>query len=165
MKSVRIFAILVTLVGLAGFAGAQDKPTPEKAFLEHFVGNWDAAIKMMGMESKGTETCRLEGGMWLISDFKGEFGGQKFAGHDIMGFDTTKKKFTGVWADTMGPSLTPYEGSLDASGKVLTAIMESGGQKMKNVTKIVDKDTTVFQMFSPDTAAEPMMTITYKRKK
>jgi uncharacterized protein DUF1579 len=165
MKSLRIVLVVLAMVGLAGFAGGQDKPTPEKAYLEHFVGNWDATVKMMGNESKATETCRLEAGMWLISDFKGEFGGQKFVGHDVMGFDTSKKKFTGVWVDSMGPSLTPYEGTLDASGKVLTAIMDASGQKMKNVTKIVDKDTTTFEMYNPETAKEPMMTITYKRKK
>jgi hypothetical protein len=61
------------------------------------------------------------------------------------------------------------EGTLDSSGKVLTEIGEgmSMGQKTKHkmVTELKDKDTIVFKMYMTETDKEPMMTITYKRKK
>jgi hypothetical protein len=170
MTCLRVVCALLALAYLALLpVAAQDKAGPEQAYLQHFVGEWEATASFGGGTSKGVEKNRLEGGLWLISDFTGEFGGQKFTGHGVQGYDKNKKKFVGIWVDSMEPSIMHYEGTLDSSGKVLTTIgegtMEGQPTKMKMVTEITDKDTHVFKMFMDVNAKEPQMTITYKRKK
>jgi len=171
MNCIRIVVALSVLgCGVAGLVTADEKAGPEQAFLQNLVGEWDAVVNFGGGESKAVEKSRLEGGVWLISDFHGEFGGQKFVGHGVKGYDTNKKKFAGVWVDTMSASMMTVEGKLDGAGKVLTEVAEAIGMdgkpnKMKMTTEIVDKDTHVFKMYDTPDAAQPSMTITYKRKK
>lgn len=44
-------------------------------------------------KTKATATYKMEcGGLWLVSDFHGEFGGQKFSGHGIDGYDPGEEK-------------------------------------------------------------------------
>ena len=44
--------------------------------------------------SKGVEVDKLmPGGLWLMNDFEGEFGGMAFHGHGVNGYDTQKKKY------------------------------------------------------------------------
>jgi hypothetical protein len=49
-------------------------------------------------ESTGTLTSKMEcGGLWLITDFRSEFGGQKFQGRGLDGYDPTKKGSSGIF--------------------------------------------------------------------
>jgi hypothetical protein len=62
-----------------------------------------------------------------------------------------------------------FTGTFDKSGKVLTATAEGPGPdgkpaKWKSVTTLKDDDTMEFTMSVGD-SKEPMMTISYKRKK
>src|SRR5688500_16062582 len=67
---------------------APPKPGPEHDILKKDAGIWDATIQEMTepgappKESKGVETNTLAcGGLWLVTDFKGEMMGQPFQGH------------------------------------------------------------------------------------
>ena len=89
-----------------------DKPTPQHKILAQDAGTWDAtlAVYMEGPDAKpvvsqGVETNTLmAGGLWLLSDFRGEFDGQPFHGRSRLGYDPKKGKYVGTWVDSMtGP--------------------------------------------------------------
>jgi hypothetical protein len=156
------------------------QPGKEHEILKQLEGTWEATVKMPGapgqpaMESKGEETNKLRcGGLWLISDFKSAFAGQPFEGHGIYGYDSTKKKYTSVWVDSMETYILHSEGTLDTSGKILTLKGEGPDgkgklTKWKMTDEFKDQDTRVFTM-AMDGGADGKdivaLTITYKRKK
>lgn len=155
------------------------KPGPEHEVLKDDVGVWEAEVKtfMPGsdepMVSKGQETNRLLGGLWLVSDFRGEFGGQAFRGHGINGYDTQKKKYVGTWIDSMTSQMMIMEGTYDASKKTLTTAGEmydpstQQNCKVKNVATTNPDGTRTMAMFMESAAYgdKPfkMMEITYKK--
>jgi hypothetical protein len=176
MRVIRLFvAVCAASVLAAPAARAQEPPKPgaEHARLKRAEGTWDAKIKFGDMESKGTMTYKMEmGGLWLISDFKGEFGGAKFEGKGLDTYDAGKKKYISVWADSMSTVPMTMEGTFDKDNKVLTMTGEGPGMdgkptKYKSVLEYKDEDTMIFTMSNPDKDGkdQAMMTITYKRKK
>jgi Protein of unknown function (DUF1579) len=169
----RICAIAVAGLVAVPAARAQEfppKPGPEHELLKKMEGTWEATTKAGGMESKGTMTYKMAlGGLWLMSKFEGEFAGQKFEGHGMDTYDTMKKKFVGIWADSMSTSPLVMEGTYDKAKKTQTMTGEGPGMdgkpaRYKTVTEMKDDDNMVFHLYMGD-AKEPMMTITYKRKK
>lgn len=153
---------------------APPKPAPEHAKLKKMVGTWDATVTIAGMPpAPGTMTWQMFGDFWLMGDFRSDFAGQPFKGHDMTGYDPDKKVYVGAWVDTMSPELTRSEGTYDASGKVLTMHMDgkdpATGQriKMKMTSEMKDDDTIVFTMFQlgEGGAADEHMRISYKRRK
>lgn len=173
MKTLRLFAAAALAVGLAApTARAQEppKPGPEHEMLKKLEGTWEATMKGMGMESKGTMTYKMEvGGLWLTSNFEGDFGGMKFQGKGFDTYDAGKKKFIGVWVDSMMTVPLIMEGTYDADKKAMTLIGEGPGPdgkptKMRTVSHFQDADTMHFEMFMGD-SKEPGFTISYKRKK
>jgi hypothetical protein len=152
---------------------APPKPGPEHQVLKGSVGTWDATIEhfMPGQEAhtaKGVETAKLVGGLWLVSDFKGDMMGAPFEGHAVAGYDSNKKKYVGTWIDTMSVGKYDTEGTYDAATKTMTERIEGPGMdgkpaKWKAVTEWKDADTRVFSMYD-DGKESPSMRITYKRK-
>ena len=177
MKEVR--GLLVTGAALLLYLPAAlaqppaPKPGPEHDFLKKMVGTWDATVKFSGGESKATATYKMDlGGLWLVTDFLGEFGGQRFQGKGLDGYDPIKKKYVSVWVDSKAASPMVSEGTLDKQGKVLTMIGEGPGMdgpktKYKSVLENKDDNTMVMTMSTAgkDDKGQVMMTITYKRKK
>jgi uncharacterized protein DUF1579 len=189
---------LVAMVALAGFMaisarGFQEparKPAesppqplapsagPEHALLKRDVGVWDARVEMWeapGGEptvSKGVETNRLlPGGLWLISDFKGEMAGQPFEGHGIRGYDPEKKKYVGTWVDSMTTRLSVDESTYDAATKTMTGTFETPGpdgklMKLKAISVWKDDNTRTFSMSVPTQDGKEFLTfrITYSRR-
>ncbi|MCI0587799.1 MAG: DUF1579 domain-containing protein [Planctomycetes bacterium] len=156
------------------------KPGPEHAKMAKSVGTWDAEVEsMMGgpgappMKSKGSEIVKaLPGGLWLTSDFQGEFAGMPFHGHGIHGYDTLKKKYVGAWVDNMVTSLATMEGTFDEATKTGTFFMEGPDMtgkvvRHRMVEKWADDDNRTFEMFSPGPDGKDAMgmRITYKRRK
>lgn len=166
-------AWFVCLVPAVALAQEPPKPGPEHEKLKQLEGTWDAILKMGPEESKGTMTWKMDlGGLWLVSEFEGEFGGQKFTGKGLDGYDPIKKKYVGVWVDSMSTSPMIAEGTYDKDGKVQTMTGEGPGpdgkpMKHKMTTETKDKDTLLWAMFGPgpDGKEGPMMSITYKRRK
>jgi len=176
MRVIRLFAAVCAasvLAAPAALAQEPPKPGPEHARLKRAEGTWDAKIKVGDMESKGTATYKMElGGLWLISDFKGEFEGTTFQGKGLDTYDPGKKKYISVWVDSMTTKPLTMEGTFDKDNKVLTMTGEGPGMdgktiKLKSVLEHKDEDTMIFTMFTPgkDGKDQVMMTITYKRKK
>jgi uncharacterized protein DUF1579 len=136
------------------------KPGKEHEWLRQLEGAWAGDMDMLvdpmnpakplekPLRSKMTESTTLLGGWWALAAVRGEIAGQIFEGRGQYGYDAEKKKYIGTWIDSMMPHLWEYEGSLDASGKVLT--LEAMGPdcanptaltKYRDVHEIVDRDT------------------------
>ncbi len=154
---------------------AQDlpTPTPEHQALKRLEGQWTAAIKSPGGESTGSATYKMQcGGLWLVSDFRGDFGGMPFEGHGIDGYDPAKKKYTSVWVDSMSTAPMFLEGTMDKEKQTLTMRGEGPGPdgkpvKYRNETRYKDNDHQTFTMYmvGPDGQETQMLTIEYTRKK
>lgn len=171
MRFAAFFAVL-SVVFPAPAARAQEppKPGPEHDFLKKHEGVWDMTMKAGGMECKGTVTYKMElGGLWLVGALDADLGGQKFSGKSLDTYDAGKKKYLGVWADSMGTVPMMMEGDLDPKTKVLTMVGEGPGldgkpAKWKSVSAMPDDNTITMSMFVGD-AKEPLFVATYKRKK
>ena len=96
----RTLATLLAFCLLAGgLAGAQEPPAATKAhaLLKKDVGVWDADVTMWlagpdgpKEEGKAVESNRMLGETWLLSEFKGPFGGIPFEGFGQFGYDPAK---------------------------------------------------------------------------
>ena len=155
------------VVGLAVAAGLtwaavsprQEFPKPQKEhdFLKRFEGTWETSITFRmspdqeWTTSKGTETSRMIGGFWLVSESKGEFMGMPFQGLGTTGYDPYKKKYVSTWVDNFGPCLSVGEGTV--SGDVMTGTVNGTDETGKPMTmkmkqEFKDKDTVVWSMTS-----------------
>ena len=156
-------------------------PTKQHQEMAHEVGVWDAEVSMWEkpdgepMKSKAVETNKMLGKMWLMSEFEGEFGGQKFSGRMALGYDPVKKKYVGGWVDTMSPFMMPMEGEYDADSHTLTMMsqttdaMTGKPSKMKMVTRYEGEDEKTFEIHMPVEGEDgkwwKSMEAKYKRRK
>jgi hypothetical protein len=124
------------------------------------------------METTGTcEQKMLLGGRFLQQEFTGDMMGSTFTGIGVTGYDNHTKKYVSTWIDSMSTAILFFEGAASADGK--TIAQESrydnpikGPMKWRSVTKIVDDNTHVFEMYGTDKRGkeEKMMEITYNQK-
>jgi hypothetical protein len=153
------------------------KPGPEHQKLHAHVGTWDATIESMGPDgsveqSKGVSEMTMGlGGFWLQDHFQGEFGGMKFEGRGLTGFDPMQGKYVGNWADSFSPVQLVLEGGFDKDGKVLTMTgmgmgMDGKPAMHRMVTTLVDASTMKFEMYmaTPEGKEMKMLTITYQKR-
>ena len=167
----RALAAGVALLILLPSARAQQptKPGKEHDHLARLVGTWDAKTEF----GTGTMTYKMGlGGLWLIGDFEGEFGGMKFPGKFLDTYDPATKKYRSIWVDSFSTAPRIMEGNLDKDNKVMTMTGEGPGHegkpgKFKSITEIKDADTVNFTLFMADKDGkeQPVVKITYKRKK
>lgn len=162
----------------------QESMTPGDAHkkLEAFVGSWESEVKMWmngpGSEpavSKGTaEYTMILGGRFLQQTVTGEMMGQTMNGVGITGYDNFKKKYVSFWIDNMGTAMSHMEGSIDNDGRVMTMwgkmdepMTGEKGKKVKYVTRVIDKDKHVFEVYDVPAWGEkqPVMVVTHTRKK
>jgi hypothetical protein len=102
-------------------------PQKEHRWLDKFIGEWTWESEcIMGPDqpptkTKGTEVVRSLGGVWIVAEGEGEMPDGSL-GQTIMtlGFDPQKERFVGTFICSMMTYLWPYNGSLDANGKILT---------------------------------------------
>lgn len=126
------------------------QPTKKHAVLKKFVGTWENHAKSVPgpdqpqIECKGKLKSRMLGGLWVINEMTGDFGGAQMQGVQTIGYDPEKKKYVGIWVDSMMNIMWHYEGSLDESGKKLT--LEAEGPNMLDPTKTARyRDTYEFK--------------------
>lgn len=156
MKHV-LLTCLVALVACLGLslASAQmpemPKPQQEHKFLEKFVGEWDSEMKIVtgpdqpAMEKKGTQTAKMLGGFWVVSEGKGEMMGQPMETLMQLGYDAKLKKYVGTWSDSCNDFMWKYEGT--AEGEKLT--LDTEGPNMTDPTKMAHYRDT-FEFKSPN---------------
>lgn len=173
MNTVRWFCAVAVVAALVSpVAHAQDGPKPgaEHAVLRKMEGNWDLVMKFGGTETKGTVVYKMElGGLWLTGALESELFGAKFTGKSLDTYDAAKKKYVGVWVDSMGTQPMILEGTYDKDKKTLTMTGDGPGMdgkptKYKSVSVFTDDNTIDFSMYTGD-GKDPAFTIVYKRKK
>lgn len=124
------------------------------------------------MESTGScEQTMLLGGRFLRQECTGDMMGQSFTGIGLNAYDNHTKKYMSTWMDSMGTAIYYMEGTASADGKTITQKGHyddpiEGPVKLRSVTKIVDDNTEIFEMYGTSKGAKErkMMEITYKRK-
>lgn len=166
---------VVFCVVAAGLTLAQEpqKPGTEHEELKYLVGEWDAVMDFAGQKSKCTAIYKsICDGMWVESDFRGNLGGVPFQGRGIDGYDQIKKKYVGIWVDSMGSAPLHMEGTFDEKAKRQTMTGETHGpdgkpQKYKTTVDMKDKDNFTFKMImvGPDGKDQLAFTIEYTRRK
>lgn len=153
----------------------------EHEWLQKLVGDWTAEMEcVMGpdqppMKSKGTESVRSIGGLWTQGEGSGEApDGSKVTSVMTLGYDPDKQRFVGSFIASMMTHMWLYEGTLDASGKVLTLDtkgpgMSGGGKMMKyqDVIQIIDDNHRVLtsRVRGDDGQWTQFMTAHYRRTK
>jgi hypothetical protein len=168
-----VIVAIVALIGGTPTRAQAPKPTPQHEQLKKLVGSWDAKVKFLGKESKGTMTYRQQhGGLWLVSHFSGEIGGGKFEGDGLDGYDSLKQKFVSIWADSLAPEVLITEGTWDKEKKQMTMTGKGIGQdgkaaKIRTVTTWNNDDDIdfVFYMSNADGKEQEIVKIAYNRKK
>jgi hypothetical protein len=168
--NLRALLTALVLLLLLPSSQAQEPPKPgkEHEHLKQLVGTWDAETEF----GNGTMTYKMGlGGLWLIGDFEGEFGGMKFQGKGLDTYDSATKKYRSVWADSFSTGPRLMEGTWDKDNKVMTMTGEGPAQegktaRFKSITELKDADTLNFSLFILDKDGKelPMVKITYKRK-
>lgn len=170
-------SILVAVIGLLAFSQASGqefpKPGPEHEKLKELVGEWDAVMDVGGQKSKATATFKsICGGMWVASDFEGDFGGLPYQGHGLDGYDQAKKKYVSIWVDSMSTAPMQLEGTFDAGSKMVVMTGTSTGpegepQKVRTTTEMKDKDHMLFKFYMVESGdpETPVFTIDYTRRK
>jgi hypothetical protein len=178
------------LVGATTLLAVQDTPPPfpempapqkEHQWLQQFVGEWTTYGKMdMGdgqaFECRGTEVVRSIGGRWIVSDMTGESPMGPMTAVMTLGYDPEQGKYIGTWVDSMTNHMWIYDGSVDASGKVLT-LNATGPDMMdptsdrtaeyRDVIEFKDRNTRVLTSSGkgPDGQWVTFGTVTFTRTK
>lgn len=154
------------------------KPGPYHERLGRFIGKWDTETTMHGMgapmKTKGEAEIRwLLEGRWLLTDSRYSMMGQQAHGFAIQGYDNFKKKYVGMWVDSMNTALLTMSGTASRDGKVETmwGLMDEPmtgevGKHVKYVTRVIDNDKFVFEIHDLAIGGDKTMVveIVYTRK-
>lgn len=173
--TVVLTAVLAFGLGLSDSAPqeAPDGPGKEHDALKAFLGVWDAEIEAFGAKNAGVETVTAGGGgFFIVTDFKGEMMGAPYHGHGVTGFDSAKKKYVGIWADSSG-GCAVIEGPASPDGKVFTSWSEGADPqtgksvRFKHVARLVDAKSRTYTITVDGAPADapPFLHIEYKKRK
>lgn len=175
--SIAILLLMIVRVRAADEQMKMPKPQKEHEWLKQLAGDWDLDIEVKEpnketSKAKGAESTRMLGEFWAIAEVKATMMDMPFGGHMTTGYNIEKKKYVATWIDSMTDYLWQYEGTLDASGKILTlettgpCPMQGGKMtRFKDVIEIKDKDHRTFTSHVDfDGKFVQMMTINYTRK-
>lgn len=150
--------------------------TPHKK-LASMAGSWSTRTKSFmepgkpPLESIGTcDQKMILGGRFLKQEFVGELMGVPFNGIGVTGYENHQKKYVSTWMNSIRTRIFLFEGTADADGKTITQTCEfddpvRGPMKWRSVTRIVDDDTHLFEMYATDKNGkeEKLIEITYTR--
>jgi hypothetical protein len=154
------------------------EPGEAHRLLADLAGKWKVASKVWmdpsqpPMTSEGTsESVVLFGGRFLEENFKGTMMGIPFQGRGTLGYDNKKQRYVGTWIDSMTTSIFTYTGNWDEPSKSLVCTgsmddpMTGQPSSVRLVTRIVDKNTHVFEWYAPGPDGKEVkgMELTYTR--
>ncbi len=185
MKTSTAILTLLTSTVLTHFVSGQELPntstaTKEHQWLKKFVGEWEVVSEGSAGEGqpvfKGQAVMKstMLGDLWVVNSSNTKFPGMSVKSIQMIGYDTDKKKYVGIWADSMMNYMWRYEGSVDKSGKKI--VLEAEGPSMTgdgNMAKYRDafefKDENTIlatsEVQGPDGQWKLMMSGTATRRK
>jgi len=144
------------------------------AILSEDAGVWDAETEIRTgpgeppMRQKAMSTNRMVGGRWLTMDYKADSG---FEGHGLYGWDAAKRKYTGIWVDSMQTAMARGEGTWNPAARTATyEFTTTHGDKPARYRETIerpDRDTRIYRNFvaAPDGKEFEMIHVVYKRRK
>jgi len=156
------------------------EPQKEHQWLQKLVGEWTYETEChMGPDQPskftGSEKVRSLGGLWIIAEGEGEMpGGGKANMIMTLGYDPQQKRYVGTWIGSMMTHLWVYDGSMDATGKILTLAAEGPSftteGKMGKYRDVIEIKTDNHRILSShflgdDGKWQQFMTAHYRRKK
>jgi hypothetical protein len=106
-------------------------PGPEHERLAKMAGKWKADVQFWhGPGEPETSLGVAEfkpilGGRYMEEIFNGEADGQPFEGRGISGYDNIKKKYIGLWMDSMSTSVLMTEGEWNDAEKAVVSHADS----------------------------------------
>ena len=153
-------------------------PVKEHTWLRRFEGDWDSEGEIVigpnqpPIKVKGFDRARMIGGFWLVCEGRGE--GMDYESRLTLGYDEQKQKYVGTWVDSMTSFLWRYEGTVDATGRILT--LETEGPQpdvpgknvpFREVTEFKTDDHRVFTSLRLNADGQwlTLVTIHYRRRK
>ena len=155
------------------------QPQNEHRWLHKLVGNWTSEAEMptgaqSSEKSRGSETVRTLGDLWVLCEGTGEMpGGGTAKMLMTLGYDPTRQRFVGTWVGSMMTHMWVYEGTLDGTGKLLTLDTDGPNfgaegkmSKYKDVIEFVSDDhrTLTSHMQGDNGTWTQFMTAHYRRK-
>lgn len=181
----RLLTCLLLLLSLQTLSFAQAPPGPatpakEHEWLKQFVGEWEATSEGSMGAGQPTIKCeavmkgRMLGGLWLIMESEQKVMGMAANSQLTVGYDPNAKQYVGSWVDSVMTTMWRYQGSVDATGKILT--LEADGPDLTDPTKkakyrdvyefkSADEIRVTSQMAGADGKWTPFMSGIAKRKK
>jgi len=154
-------------------------PGPHHKTLEALVGKWNVTATMwMAPNTKpqvmtGTsENKWVLGGRFIQQDVMGSDAQHPFQGMGLIGYDNIRQEYTSMWADNMSTGMmessaqyNPATSTFMESGSVSCPMTGQKNRKFRGVTKIVDADHYVFEMYMHDARGKEFkaMEIDYTR--
>ena len=155
MKTLIVFITLFGSAFAAQTLSAQEVPgasvaAKEHEFLQKFVGQWDMESEGSGVQGKAVMKSSMLGKLWLVNSSDHKVSGMKMKSIQMIGYDTEKKKYVGIWADSMINYMWHYEGTVDETGKKLTLDAEGPSMtgdgemaKYQDAYEFKDNDTII----------------------
>lgn len=153
----------------------------EHQWLQKMVGEWTYESACPGepgkepMKFTGTERVRSMGGLWVVAEGQGAMpDGEMGYMMLTVGYDPKKQKYVGTWVGSMMTNMWVYEGSLDATGNVLT--LDTDGPSFTDATKTTkyqdvitlkgdNERTLTSRAMGDDGKWQQFMVATYRRTK
>ena len=131
--------------------------------LAPLIGRWDARVLhwmapgQPPTESSGVlENTWALGGLFVLTQYRGEEMGRPFEGIGLLGYDNQRQKYVGNWADSMSSGLWPTatgdlgdaeNGDALTLSRVMTDPMTGQLIKVRDVTTLVDDDHITYEIF------------------
>lgn len=155
-------------------------PTKEHQALEPLIGKWRTESKFWTntkeeplIEKGYANNYWILDGRYIKEDYEGSWNGQAFKGYGLIAYDKIKKEYTSTWIDNLSTSIMNSTGNFCTKSNKLTMNTVNScpvsGQiiKGKNVTKIIDNDKHIFEMYSLEPNGNKIKTaeIIYRRIK
>jgi hypothetical protein len=155
-------------------------PGPQHEMLKKMAGEWNAKVTSQMDPSQPAEVSQSISTLTMLMDGRycqevasGTMMGQPFSGMGVTGYDNVLGKFVSTWIDNAGTGIMTSQGTLDASGKVITWIgtmsdpMTGKVSHSRMVTTFADNDHHTFEMYGTPPGGKKemkMLTIEYSRK-
>jgi len=146
------------------------KPSESHKHLQEMVGEYKTIAHWSDrsdptstktMRDEGTATFEsILGGRFVVQEFHGHVGGEKFEGMGLYGYDNAQQKFVGVWVDSMGTGILHTSGKRDPkTGKVIEDghIVTPVGKMLFRFITEPTEEGFVFNMYEIKGSEESLM--------